>query len=90
MPHHIFKKSLAEVEKEKEDRRKAKTEEIKKEYEENPKKRFELTTEQRPTVSCRIKSAGSQGARRVDFTVPTAILRPQSEKGSRLRQSSVP
>ena len=50
VPHHIFKKSLAEVEKEKEDRRKAKTEEIKKEYEENPKKRFELNTEQRPTV----------------------------------------
>ena len=50
VPKHIFKKNLADVEKEKEDRRKAKTEEIRKEYEENPKKEFELTTAQRPTV----------------------------------------
>jgi hypothetical protein len=39
-----------DVEKDKEERRKAKTESIRKEYEENGKKRFELATEKRPTV----------------------------------------
>lgn len=50
VPKHIFKKNLADFEKEKEERRKAKTEEIRKEYEDNPKKQFDLTTAQRPTV----------------------------------------
>ena len=49
-PTHIFKKTVKDVEKDKEDRRKAKTEAIRKEYEENPKKRFELASEVRPNV----------------------------------------
>jgi len=40
-----------DIEKEKEDRRKAKTESIRREYEENPKKRFELTSEARPNAN---------------------------------------
>ena len=50
VPKHIFRKNLADVEKEKEERRKAKTEAIRQEYEENPKKQFELSTAARPTV----------------------------------------
>jgi hypothetical protein len=50
-PKHIFKKTVNDIEKEKEDRRKAKTESIRREYEENPKKRFELTSEARPNVN---------------------------------------
>lgn len=49
-PKHLFKKTVGDIEKEKEDRRKAKTEAIRREYEENPKKRFELESEARPTV----------------------------------------
>jgi hypothetical protein len=50
IPKNLFKKSLIDVEKDKEERRKAKTEAIRKEYEDNSKKRFELATEKRPTV----------------------------------------
>lgn len=50
MPKNLFKKSLIDIEKEKEERRKAKTEAIRREYEDNTKKRFELATETRPTV----------------------------------------
>ena len=51
-PDHknLFKKSVVDVEKDKEERRKAKTEAIRKEYEENVQKRFELATEARPTI----------------------------------------
>ena len=45
IPKSLFKKSVIDVEKDKEDRRKAKTEAIRKEYEDNTKKRFELATE---------------------------------------------
>ena len=51
VPKNLFKKTLADIEKDKEERRKAKTELIRKEYEENGKKRFELATEKRPTVN---------------------------------------
>ena len=44
----MYKKSLAEIEKEKEDRRKAKTEEIKDSYDKDDKKRFAFQAEQRP------------------------------------------
>ena len=50
IPKNLFKKSVVDIEKDKEERRKAKTESIRKEYEENGKKRFELATEKRPTV----------------------------------------
>lgn len=50
IPKNLFKKSVVDIEKDKEDRRKAKTEAIRKEYEDNNKKRFELATEARPTV----------------------------------------
>ena len=45
VPKNLFKKSVVDIEKEKEDRRKAKTESIRREYEDNNKKRFELATE---------------------------------------------
>ena len=51
VPKNLFKKSVIDVEKDKEERRKAKTEAIRKEYEENPKKRFELETSKRPTIA---------------------------------------
>ena len=51
VPRNIFKTSLIDIEKDKEERRKAKTEAIRKEYEDNGKKRFELATEKRPTIS---------------------------------------
>ena len=47
VPKNLFKKSVVDIEKDKEDRRKAKTEHIRKEYEENPQKRFDLATEKR-------------------------------------------
>ena len=50
IPKGLFKKSVVDIEKDKEERRKAKTEAIRKEYEDNGKKRFELATEARPTV----------------------------------------
>jgi hypothetical protein len=50
IPKGLFKKSVVDIEKDKEERRKAKTEAIRKEYEDNSKKRFELATETRPTV----------------------------------------
>lgn len=50
VPKNLFKKTVIDVEKDKEERRKAKTEAIRKEYEENPQKRFELATEKRPTI----------------------------------------
>ena len=49
VPKHIFKKSVIDIEKEKEERRKAKTEAIRREYEDNKAKRFELATEKLPS-----------------------------------------
>lgn len=45
IPKNLFKKTVVDVEKDKEDRRKAKTEAIRREYEDNSKKRFALATE---------------------------------------------
>lgn len=50
IPKGLFKKNVIDIEKEKEERRKIKTEAIRREYEESGKKRFELATEARPTV----------------------------------------
>ena len=50
IPKNLFKKSVKDVEKDKEDRRRSKTESIRQEYESNPAKRFELATEKRPTI----------------------------------------
>lgn len=50
VPKNLFKKTVKDIEKDKEDRRRAKTEAIRKEYEDNAKKRFELATEKRPTI----------------------------------------
>lgn len=50
VPKNLFKKTVVDVERDKEERRKAKTEAIRKEYEENVQKRFELATEKRPTI----------------------------------------
>lgn len=51
VPKGLFKKTVIDIEKEKEERRKAKTDAIRREYEDNSKKRFELATEARPTVN---------------------------------------
>lgn len=50
VPKNLFKKNVIDIEKDKEDRRKAKTEAIRKEYEDNAQKRFELATEKRTTI----------------------------------------
>jgi hypothetical protein len=50
VPKNLFKKSVTDIEKDKEERRKAKTEAIRQEYETHSKKRFALATETRPTV----------------------------------------
>lgn len=47
VPKNLFKKSLAEIEAEKEERRKKETEELKKAYEESEKQKFALATEKR-------------------------------------------
>lgn len=47
----MFKKDLTKIEKEKEDRRKMNTESIKREYEENPVKKFKFELESRPTAT---------------------------------------
>lgn len=47
----MFKKSVKDVEKDKEERRKAKTEAIRREYEDNNKKRFELATEKLGSIN---------------------------------------
>lgn len=51
IPKNLFKKNVSVIEKEKEERRKAKTEAIRREYEDNSKKRFTLATEDRPSVN---------------------------------------
>lgn len=51
VPRGMFKTSLGDIQKQKDDRRKATIEAVRKEYEDNSKKRFELTTEQRPTAT---------------------------------------
>lgn len=48
VPKNIFKKTLADIEKEKEERRKAKVDAVRSQYEGNDKKRFALQTETRP------------------------------------------
>ena len=48
VPKHLHRKPLPDVEKEKEERRQATILAIRKDYEENPKKRFSLATEARP------------------------------------------
>jgi len=50
VPKGLFKKTVEEVVKEKDERRKFMTETIRKEYEDNSKKRFELETEKRPNA----------------------------------------
>lgn len=50
VPKNLFKKSVVDIEKDKEERRIAKTAAIRREYEDNTKKRFELATEKLPTV----------------------------------------
>lgn len=51
VPSGMFKKTLGQIEKEKEERRNATIAEITKKYEEDPKKQFELSTAARPTVN---------------------------------------
>ena len=51
VPKNLFKTSVVDVEKDKEERRKAKTEAIRKEYEDNSKKRFDLASEARPAAN---------------------------------------
>ena len=66
MPAGLFKKTLDQVEKAKEDRRMAKTAAIRKEYDDNPKKQFELTTAQRPTVA-KVQEAKAEPERIADY-----------------------
>lgn len=51
VPAGMFKTSLVDIQKMKDERRKATIDAVRKEYEDNSKKRFELTTEQRPTAT---------------------------------------
>jgi hypothetical protein len=51
VPKNLFKTSVVDIEKDKEERRKAKTDAIRKEYEDNSKKRFELASEARPAAN---------------------------------------
>ena len=51
IPKGLFKKTVKDVEKDKEDRRKAKTDAIRREYEDNNKKRFELATEKLGSIN---------------------------------------
>jgi hypothetical protein len=55
VPKGLFKKTLAEIEKEKEDRRKQITDQTKQQYDAGLKKRFDLTTEKRPNKFNKIK-----------------------------------
>lgn len=55
VPKNMFKKTLADIEKEKEDRRKAKVESVRIQYENTDKKRFALQTEVRPNKFAKIK-----------------------------------
>ena len=75
MPAGLFKKTLDQVEKAKEDRRMAKTAAIRKEYDDNPNEQFELTTAQRPTVA-KVQEAKDRAERRlqseVNFAGPKA------------------
>jgi len=50
IPKAIFKKNLADIEEDKKARRLATINAVKADYEQNPKKRFELATMQRPTI----------------------------------------
>lgn len=47
IPKNLFKKNLADLEKEKEDRRKQKTDAVRDNYERDEKKKFKLSTEDR-------------------------------------------
>jgi hypothetical protein len=51
----LFKKTLADIAKEKEERRKAKVEHVRMQYEGETKKRFDLKTEARPNKFEKIK-----------------------------------
>jgi hypothetical protein len=51
IPEGLFKKNLKDFEKEKEDRRKATIQSVRKEFEENPKQRFALATEALPSAN---------------------------------------
>ena len=55
IPKNMFKKTLADIEKEKEERRKAKVESVRIQYENTDKKRFNLQTEGRPNKFEKIK-----------------------------------
>lgn len=50
IPKNLNKNSLADIEKMKEERRQATIASIRKEYEDNPKKRFPLATEALPSA----------------------------------------
>lgn len=51
VPRHQNRMMLADVERQKKERRIATTEAIRKEYESNPKKQFDLATVQRPSAT---------------------------------------
>jgi len=51
MPKNMNKKTLADIENDKKQRRNATVNAIRNEYEQHPKKRFELATEGRPSVN---------------------------------------
>ena len=56
VPKNLFKKTLADMDKEKEERRKQKVEVVRQQYEgDAKKKRFDLKTEQRPNKFDKIK-----------------------------------
>ena len=83
MPKNFFKKRVVDVEKDKEERRKAKTEAIRQEYEDNAKKRFELATEKRPTIG-RVEQAKEEAEARfkseVNFSGTKAKRVPNFDK----------
>lgn len=55
VPKNLFKKTLADIALEKEERRKAKVENVRQQYEGDTKKRFALQSESRPNKFDKVK-----------------------------------
>lgn len=55
VPKNLFKKSLADIERDREERRKQKVEVVRQQYEGNSKKRFQFQVEERPKKFDKIK-----------------------------------
>ena len=65
VPKGLFKLTLADIEKQKKDRRQATIEAVKNQYEKNPKKCFDLQTMQRPTIE-KVARAKEENEKRIE------------------------